>query len=337
MLLEYDWTFSIVEHGRNFSPAIVFGFLYDQELAKEVLFTLSSFTRTQMLDDCSIQLNLTTRGLWSGKKLHNMLEVGGYVGPLRWILSTQAGEKLWELSSFCEEAKSSENQVSERLRSEEYSLLWREILMNIAVASDLRSEQLVKLVKTWPEVGSRNILSWWQKVIFATQEDLINPLPYISPYTTTFRPIDLFATPAKKLVSQKPRLLLSLRDGVPNEYSRVWPLLTSTEFAAERAVVNKQRTCTKGKGFNRTLAAINHKISREHTPPQACATFKRNQASRESPLDNASARSKKPRKVGSISSQADEMNLPVKKIKPVLSHRRSARRSCGKPSCLSNG
>ena len=96
------------------------------------------------------------------------------------------------------------------------------------------------------------------------------------------------------------------------------------------AVVNKQRTCTKGKGFTRTLAAINHKISREHIPPQAFATFKRNQASRESPLDNASARSKKPRKVGSISSQADEMNLPVKKIKPVLSLRRSTRRSKGK-------
>ena len=127
----------------------MYGFLYDLELAKEFLLTLSSFTRTQLLDDCSIQLNLTTRGLSSGKKLHNMLEVGGYVGPLRWILSTQAGEKLWEqLSSLCEEAKSSENQVSERIRSEEYSLLWREILMNIAVASDLRSEQLVKLVKT---------------------------------------------------------------------------------------------------------------------------------------------------------------------------------------------
>ena len=141
MLLEYDWTFSIVEHGRNFSPAIVFGFLYDQELAKEVLLTLSSFTRTQMLDDCSIQLNLTTRGLWSGKKLHNMLEVGGYVGPLRWFLSTQAGEKLWkQLSSLCEEAKSSENQVSELLRSEDHSVLWREILMNIAVA---RSEQFI--------------------------------------------------------------------------------------------------------------------------------------------------------------------------------------------------
>ena len=162
-----------MEHGRNFSPANVFGFLYNQELAKEVLITLSSFTRTQMLDDCSIQLNLTTRGMWSGKKLRNMLEVGGYVGPLRWILSTQTGEKLWEqLSSLCEEAKCSENQVSERLRSEEYSLLWREVLMNIAVASDLRSEHLVKLVKTWPEVGSRNILSWWQKVIVATKEKI---------------------------------------------------------------------------------------------------------------------------------------------------------------------
>ena len=38
--------------------------------------------------------------------------------------------------------------------------LWKEILMNNALASDLRLEQLVKLVKTWPEVGSRNILSW---------------------------------------------------------------------------------------------------------------------------------------------------------------------------------
>ena len=198
--------------------------------------------------------------------------------------------------------------------------------MNIAVASDLRSEQLVKLVKTWPEVGSRNILSWWQKVIFATQEDLLNPLPFISPYTKTFRPAELFVKQIKKLVPQKPRLLLSRCDGVSNEYSRVWPLLGSTEFAAERTVVTQQRTSTKGKGFNRTLEAISHSISRECTPPQVCSTLKRNQGSRESPLDNALARRKKPRKVGGISSQTDELNLPTKKVKKVVeSLRRSTR------------
>ena len=71
-------------------------------------------------------------------------------------------------------------------------MLWKEVLMNIAVASDLRSEQLVKLVKTWPEVGSRNILSWWHRVIFSTQEDLVNPLPYVAPYATPFGVLDFF-------------------------------------------------------------------------------------------------------------------------------------------------
>ena len=65
VFLEYDWTFSIVEHGRNFTPAVIFGFLYDEELAEDVLLKLSSFTRSQLLRDCSTQMNLTTRGSWT--------------------------------------------------------------------------------------------------------------------------------------------------------------------------------------------------------------------------------------------------------------------------------
>ena len=100
----------------------MFEFIYDEEVAKEALLTLASFTRTQLLDDCSKQLNLTTRGLWSGKKLHNILKDGRYVGPFRWILSTQVVEKLWEqLSLLCEEAKSSEVVVAERLKLPQYS------------------------------------------------------------------------------------------------------------------------------------------------------------------------------------------------------------------------
>ena len=64
------------------------------------------------------------------------------------------------LNTLYEEFLSHKADVIERLRSKDYLFLWKEILMNNALASDLRLEQLVKLVKTWPEVGSRNILSW---------------------------------------------------------------------------------------------------------------------------------------------------------------------------------
>ena len=64
------------------------------------------------------------------------------------------------LNTLYEEILSHKADVIERLRSKDYLFLWKETLMNNALASDLRLEQLVKLVKTWPEVGSRNILSW---------------------------------------------------------------------------------------------------------------------------------------------------------------------------------
>ena len=125
--------------------------------------------------------------------------------------------------------------------------------MNILVASDLRSEQLVKLVKNWPEVSSRNIIARWQKIIFATQDNLINPLPYIPPYGKDFRATQLFKTPAKKEFAEKPVLKMSLKDGVPNRYSRVWPLLDEEEFCLERANLNRQRVRPKAEGIKVTL------------------------------------------------------------------------------------
>ena len=73
VFLEYDWTYCIVEHGRNFTPAVAFGFLYDEEFAKDVLFKFSTFSRAQLLCDCSTQMNLTTRGGWTGEKVEEAL------------------------------------------------------------------------------------------------------------------------------------------------------------------------------------------------------------------------------------------------------------------------
>ena len=119
-LLEYDWTFSIVEHGRNFSPAILLCFLYDEELAKGVLFTLSKFTRAQLLEDCSEQLNLTTRGGWAGKKIVTALDSQKttYVGPLRWLY--KSGNILWsQLSNLYDQVYSEGGNVNLLLRSPE--------------------------------------------------------------------------------------------------------------------------------------------------------------------------------------------------------------------------
>ena len=100
----------------------------------------------------------------TGPKLDSILRVGErYVGPFRWMLSTKLGKTLHGyLNTLYDEFLSQKADVILRLRSKDYLFLWKEILMNIALASDLRLEQFVKLVKTWPEVGSRNILSWWQ-------------------------------------------------------------------------------------------------------------------------------------------------------------------------------
>jgi len=89
VLLEYDWTFSIVEHGRNFTPAVFFGFVYDEEFSKDVLFKLFTHSRAQLLRDCSVQMNLTTRGGWTGESIAKALSTDeSYVGPLRWLLKT---------------------------------------------------------------------------------------------------------------------------------------------------------------------------------------------------------------------------------------------------------
>ena len=75
------------------------------------------------------------------------------------MLSTKLGKTLYGyLNTLYEEILSHKADVIELLRSKDYLFLWKENLMDFVLASDLRSEQLVKLVKTWPEVGSRNIL-----------------------------------------------------------------------------------------------------------------------------------------------------------------------------------
>ena len=120
-----------------------------------------------------------------------------YVGPLRWLIDS--GENLYrQISELYTQVFSEGKNINLLLRSPEFVLLWREILMNLAVASDLRSEQLVKVVKNWPESGSRNIISWWRKVIFSTQEELINTVPYIPPYEKSFRAISLFFKPLRE-------------------------------------------------------------------------------------------------------------------------------------------
>ena len=50
---------------------------------------------------------------------------------------------------------------------------------------------------------------------------------------------------------------MSLRDGVRNEYSRVWPLLDEKVFCMERAKLNKQRVCPKDEGVKAILRKAN--------------------------------------------------------------------------------
>ena len=157
--------------------------------------------------------------------------------------------------------------------------------MNIPVASDLRSELLVKLVKNWPEVSSRNIITWWQQIIFATQDNLINPLPYIPPYGKDFRATQLFKTPAKKEFAEKPVLEISLKDGVPNRYSRVWPLLHEEEFCLEGANLNRLRVRPKAEGIKATLSRASKWGKKKFSNSPAASTLKRNQLIRGSPLE----------------------------------------------------
>ena len=192
--------------------------------------------------------------------------------------------------------------------------------MNIPVASGLRSEQLVKLVKNWPEVSSRNIITWWQKIIFATQDNLMNPLPYIPPYGKDFRATQLFKTPAKKELAEKPVLKMSLKDGVPNKYSRVWPLLDEEEFCLERANLNRQRVRPKAEGIKATLSRASKWGKKKFSNSQAASTLKRNQLIRGSPLENISTDRVKRVRVR-------DGPLPVKKPKqPATIARRLTRR-----------
>ena len=119
VFLEYDWTYSTVEHERNFTPAVVFGFLYDEEFAEDVLFKFSSFSRAQLLCDCSTQMNLTPKGGWTGEKVEEALITDeNYVGPLRWLSQTETGEKLWlQLSEVYEQVHCHGKNANELLRS----------------------------------------------------------------------------------------------------------------------------------------------------------------------------------------------------------------------------
>ena len=176
----------------------------------------------------------------------------------------------------------------------------------------------MKLVKTWAEVGSRNLPSWWQKVIFSTQENILNPLPYVARYDKTFRAVDLFKKPIKKPYNKKPRLLLSLHEGIPNEYSRVWPLIGKEEFVAERAIITSQLTHSKGKGLQNTLLSITKKASQKEflkTPPRPRSNLKRNQAVRGSPLETAETCTKQRR---NFRNSAENTDLPVKLPKPTV-------------------
>ena len=56
LLLEYERTFLIEEHGRNFSPAVIFGFLVDKELAQEILVKIVETPRAELLQDCAPNL-----------------------------------------------------------------------------------------------------------------------------------------------------------------------------------------------------------------------------------------------------------------------------------------
>ena len=196
--------------------------------------------------------------------------------------------------------------------------------MNLAVASDLRSEQLVKVVKNWPESGSRNIISWWRKVIFSTQEELINTVPYIPPYEKSFRAISLFFKTSKRKPKQKPVLLMSLTDGVQNVYSRVWPLLNEKEFCTERATVNKQVIHKKGGGLKNTLTKASELMSGKaellypYTPLISQRNRKRNQLNRGSPLEENLG--------GKIKKRKDHQPLPTKLPKPLKTRLRSNRR-----------
>lgn len=84
-----------------------------------MLFKFSTFSRAQLLCDCSTQMNLTTRGGWTGEKVEEALITDeNYVGPLRWLSQTETGEKLWlQLSEVYEQVHCHGKNANELLRS----------------------------------------------------------------------------------------------------------------------------------------------------------------------------------------------------------------------------
>ena len=95
-MLDYDWTFFIEVPGRNFFPAVIFGFLFDEELAQEILDKKVETPRAEFLQDCATHLNVTTRRKWTSAKVDSILIVDErfYLQPFRWMLSTKLGGSL---------------------------------------------------------------------------------------------------------------------------------------------------------------------------------------------------------------------------------------------------
>ena len=157
--------------------------------------------------------------------------------------------------------------------------------------------------------------------VFNTRR-FINPLPYIVPYGEDFRAISLFKKPAKKPQAKRPVLKMSLRNGVQNEYSRVWPLLGEEEFCSERAKINKQRVHPKSEGFKASLARASRWEKGKIVNTPNASSLKRSQLVRGSPLETAD-RIKRIR----ISDEP----IPVKKQKPPLTVVRRSTRQRRKP------
>ena len=123
-MLDYDWTFFIEEPGRNFFPAVIFGFLFDEELAQEILVKKVETPRAEFLQDCATHLNVTTRRKWTSAKVDSILIVDErfYLQPFRWMLSTKLGGSLkGYLKTFYEDFRHEERVCEATLR---VSCIW---------------------------------------------------------------------------------------------------------------------------------------------------------------------------------------------------------------------
>ena len=94
--------------------------------------------------------------------------------------------------------------------------------------------------------------------------------------------------PATEELAEKQVLKMSLKDGVPNKYSRVWPLLDEEEFCLKRANLNRQRVYPKAEGIKATLSRASKWGKKKFSNSPAASTLKRNQLIRGSPLENIS-------------------------------------------------